>query len=117
MGDEFDFEFHDVEFEELVKNSVPSYKAKELIKMSRAVDKFGNKMDGEGYRVMVGLIDGSDDLFKFYSNMNPMNQITLEMLARLVKKTCDEIQQIKNLDESPMKEIVQMLKEEIENRG
>lgn len=117
MGDEFETEFHDVEFEEYVKKNVPSYKVKELIKMSRAVDRLGNKMRESGYRVMIGVVDESDDLFKFYSSLNPAHYGTLEMLARLVKKTCEEVQDVRNLEEKPTKEILKELASEVEAMG
>jgi hypothetical protein len=116
LTDEFDFEFKDVDFEKMVKLDASSYRAEDLIKMSRKVDRFGNKIHGEGCHIMIGIVT-PDDYFKFYSNMNPLHGATIEMLARLILKTCEEIKIARDLDESPVKEVLNVIAEEIEVRG
>ena len=116
MTDEFDFEFHDEDFEKMVKINASSWRAKELINMSRKVDRFGNKMHDDGCRIMIGVVT-QDDYFKFYSDINPLNSATPEMLARLILKTCEEIKIAQKLDESPLKEVLKWISEEAEARG
>ena len=116
MADEFDFEFKDTEFEKMAKINANSYRADDLIKMSRKVDKFGNKMHDEGNKIMIGVVT-PDDYFKFYSNTNPMNRASIEMIARLIVKTCDEIKIAKDLDAPPFKEVLEAIAEEVEARG
>lgn len=116
MTDEFDFEFKDTEFEKMAKLDASSYRAEDLIKMSRKVDRFGNKIHGEGCYVMIGIVT-HDDYFKFYSNINPVHGATIEMLARLIKKNCEEIKIAKDLDELPIIDVLQAIKYEVEIRG
>jgi hypothetical protein len=116
LTDEFDFEFKDVDFEKMAKLDASSYRAEDLIKMSRKVDRFGNKMHGEGCYVMIGIVT-PDDYFKFYSNINPLRGATIEMLARLILKTCEERKIAKDLDELPINDVLQAIKYEVEVRG
>ena len=117
MTDEFDFVFKDVDFEKMAKLDASSYRADDLIKMSRKVDRFGNKMhNDEGNKIMIGVVT-PDDYFKFYSNINPLNGATIEMLARLIWKTCEEIKIARDLDESPIKDVLKIIAEEVEARG
>lgn len=116
MTDEFDFEFKDVDFEKMAKLDASSYRAEDLIKMSRKVDRFGNKIHGEGCHIMIGIVT-PDDYFKFYSNINPLHGATIEMIARLILKTCGEIKIAKDLDELPIIDVLQAIKYEVEVRG
>ena len=117
MEEDFEIEFHDTEFEEMVKaTGLSSYREKDLLKMSRSVDKFGNKWSAESCHVVIGIIT-QDDFFKLYSNRNLLHVDTLKMMARLIKAISLENQERYDLKDKPYKEILKEIEQEIEDMG
>ena len=119
MGDEYNFNYKDTRYEELVDCATSYFgDAQDLVKFSRSVDRFGNRLSNEGYRVIMGILPpegkAMTDLFKYYSTTNSISGENIEMLARLILAVAEDVKEIRELDAPPIKELLAEIAEKAE---